>query len=240
MNEWIDWFQRVLDVSIRLYFRQECDLSSVYDIPLPKAGPLWKALLPEQVDPTFDEWMVLMLALMPHLSPQMLDIFFVHNKNFDRPYTEFGGWKGLSHGGFLPTGETAVFLLAGDRVERRLEVVRLFREEHWFHMYHVVGLEGAGNGEPFLSGQLRISEDFLYRLSFEGEYKPDYNMGFPAKRISTALNWEDAVLPYYVREELEEINNWITGHRVILSDWGLSRFLKAGYRTLLRKCLKTQ
>lgn len=21
MNEWIDWFQRVLDVSIRLYFR---------------------------------------------------------------------------------------------------------------------------------------------------------------------------------------------------------------------------
>ena len=75
MNEWIDWFQRVLDVSIRLYFRQECDLSSVYDIPLPKAGPLWKALLPEQVDPTFDEWMVLMLALMPHLSPQVLDIF---------------------------------------------------------------------------------------------------------------------------------------------------------------------
>ena len=65
MNEWIDWFQRGLDVSIRLYFRQECDLSSVYDIPLPKAGPLWKALLPEQVDPTFDEWMVLMLALMP-------------------------------------------------------------------------------------------------------------------------------------------------------------------------------
>lgn len=47
MNEWIDWFQRVLDVSIRLYFRQECDLSSVYDIALPKAGPLWKALLPE-------------------------------------------------------------------------------------------------------------------------------------------------------------------------------------------------
>lgn len=26
MNEWIDWFQRVLDVSIRLYFRQECDI----------------------------------------------------------------------------------------------------------------------------------------------------------------------------------------------------------------------
>ena len=61
MNEWIDWFQRVLDVSIRLYFRQECDLSSVYDIALPKAGPL-EGVTWEQVDPTFDEWMVLMLA----------------------------------------------------------------------------------------------------------------------------------------------------------------------------------
>ena len=122
--------------------------------------------LPEQVDPTFDEWMVLMLALMPHLSPQVLDIFFVHNKNFDRPYTEFGGWKGLSHGGFLPTGETAVFLLAGDRVERRLEVVRLFREEHWFHMYHVVGLEGAGNGEPFLSWTTAYIGGFLVPFIF--------------------------------------------------------------------------
>ena len=143
MNEWIDWFQRVLDVSIRLYFRQECDLSSVYDIALPKQDAL-EGVVAGTGRSYFDEWMVLMLALMPHLSPQVLDIFFVHNKNFDRPYTEFGGWKGLSHGGFLPTGETAVFLLAGDRVERRLEVVRLFREEHWFHMYHVVGLEGAG------------------------------------------------------------------------------------------------
>ena len=31
MNEWIDWFQRVLDVSIRLYFRQECDFKSSID-----------------------------------------------------------------------------------------------------------------------------------------------------------------------------------------------------------------
>lgn len=67
-------------------------------------------------DLTFDERMVVMLALMPHVCPQILDIFCT-NKNFDRQYTEFGGWKGLSHGGFLPTGETASFILAGEDTE---------------------------------------------------------------------------------------------------------------------------
>lgn len=232
MNEWIHWFQQVLDTTIRLYFRQECPVASIYDIPVPAAAEAWKRLLPERVSPTLDEWVVVMLALMPHLSPQLLDIFFVHNKNFDRAYTEFGGWKGLSHGGFLPTGETAVFLLAGDRVERRLELIRLFHRDHWFHTENILHLEEAGSGEPLLSGQLRISEDLLYRLSFDGDYKPDYNMGFPAKRITTSLEWEDAVLPYHVKEELDEINHWINGHQVILSEWNLDRFLKAGYRTL--------
>ena len=49
----------------------------------------------------------------------------VQNKNFDRQYTEFGGWKGLSHGGFLPTGETASFILAGEDVEKRLSLIHI-------------------------------------------------------------------------------------------------------------------
>lgn len=232
MNEWIRWFQEVLDVAIRLYFRQDCPRTSIYDIPPPSDNQVWKHLLPSGYTPAFDEQVVLMLALMPHLSPQVLDIFFVMNKNFDRPYTEFGGWKGLSHSGFLPTGETASFLLAGDKVEKRMEVVRMFRKEHWFHTGNLLHLEGTGEGEPFLSGQLRVSDDLLYSLSSEGSYKPDYSMGFPAKRITSPLDWEDVVLPYDVMEEVEEINTWIAGHPTIMSDWGLSRFLKAGYRTL--------
>lgn len=57
-------------------------------------------------------------------------------------------------------------------------------------------------------------------------------MGFPAKRITTPLEWEDMILDYQVNGQLEEINTWITGHRTILEDWGLKRILKAGYRAL--------
>lgn len=223
------WFSRVLGVAIELYFRQECEVNSIYDIPLPEENG-WEEICGTPL--TFDEYVVILLALMPYLCPQLLDIFFVQNKNFDRPYTEFGGWKGLSHGGFLPTGETAAFILSGENLEKRREVVRMFSRDQWFYQENILRLEGQGEGEPFLSGQLRISDELLSRLFGEEEYKPDYSLRFPAKRITTALEWEELVVDYQVAAELEKINTWIDGQGVILEDWGLKRYLKPGYRAL--------
>lgn len=232
MKELTAWFQQVLDTAIRLYFKQECELTSLREVPPPHS--MWwgemTGMPDEQI--SFEEKVVVMLALMPHLYPQALDIFFVNNKNFDRPYTEFGGWKGLSHGGFLPTGETAAFMLAGEDTDMRTSVVRLFEKEHWFYTHNVLRLEGRGDGEPFLSGQLRASDELLSKVLHGKEYKPDYSTGFPAKRITTPLDWSDMVLDYHVAGQLEEINTWITGSETIMEAWGLKRILKPGYRSL--------
>lgn len=230
MREHIEWFNRVLTTAIQLYFRQGCEYSSIEEVCPPSDD--WLERMTGQHDIRFEERVVVMLALMPHICPQALDIFFVQNKDFDRQYTEFGGWKGLSHGGFLPTGETASFILAGDDVERRGDVLRLFGREHWFYRKDILRLEGAGEGEPLLSGQLRVSEGFLSRVLLGEEYKPDYSTGFPAKRITTELDWDDLVLDYRVAAELDEINTWIASHTTVMEDWGLSRYLKAGYRAL--------
>lgn len=230
MREYIAWFNQVLTVAIQLYFQQDTEYTRLEEVRSPVNG--WLEKVTGVSDMTFGEQVIIMLALMPHVCPQVLDIFFVQNKNFDRQYTEFGGWKGLSHGGFLPTGETVALILAGEDVEMRKEVVRLFQRDHWFYGKNILQLEGAGEGEPFLSGQLRVSEEFQSRVLLDVEYKPDYNIGFPAKRITTALNWEDMVLDYRVATEIEEINTWIVSHKTIMEEWGLSRFLKAGYRAL--------
>lgn len=229
MQEEIYWFQQVLDAAVRLYFRQECPVSSVYDIPVPEGRALAGVC---GVEPAFGERVVLLLALAPHLYPQGLDIFFAHNKNTDRVYTEFGGWKGMSHSGFLPTGQTVVFMLAGDDEAKRKEVVGMFDNAHWFYRENVLRLEGQGDGEPFLSGQLRASEELLSRVVYGREYKPDYDKGFPAKRVTTTLGWDDLVLDYQVMSEIEEINIWLTGQQTVMEEWGLNRFLKVGYRAL--------
>lgn len=230
MNEYIVWFNQILTVAIQHYFQQESEYSLLEQLSPPSNG--WMEIVTSTQKITFQERIVVMLTLMPHVCPQILDIFFVQNKNFDRQYTEFGGWKGLSHGGFLPTGETAAFIIAGEDTDRRKSVIKYFQKDHWFYTKNILRLEGAGEGEPFLSGQLRVSEEFLSQVLLDKEYKPDYNIGFPAKRITTELNWDDMVLDYQVAIELEEINAWISSGKTIMEDWGLSRILKAGYRSL--------
>lgn len=230
MTAHIDWFNRTLATAIQLYFRQDCEYSSIEGVRPPDDG--WLESVTGQAEITFSERVIILLALMPHTAPQALDIFFVVNKDFDRQYTEFGGWKGLSHGGFLPTGETASFIIAGEDMERKKAVIRLFQKDHWLYTRNILRLEGAGDGEPFLSGQLRVSEEFLSRVLLDKDYKPDYNIGFPAKRITTELEWEDMVLDFDTQEALEEINAWIEHQTDIMEKWGLKRILKAGYRAL--------
>ena len=231
MREHIDWFEAVLHVTIGVYFQQQgFENASVGQLRFPSSK--WLEEATKHSDITFEERVIVMLALMPHIKPQALDTFFLQNGALDRQFTQFGGWKGLSHGGFLPTGETAVFIIAGDEPIKRCEVVRMFQRDHWFYTSNILRLEGANEGEPFLSGQLRVSEEFLSHVLLDREYKPDYSIGFPAKLITTPLEWEDMVLDYQTHEALEEINTWIEHQHTIMEDWGLKRILKAGYRAL--------
>lgn len=231
MNEYIEWFEAVLHVTIGVYFHQQgFENASVGQLRLPSSK--WLEESTKHSDITFEERVIVMLALMPHIKPQALDTFFLQNGALDRQFTQFGGWKGLSHGGFLPTGETAVFIIAGDDPIKRCEVVRMFQRDHWFYTSNILRLEGANEGEPFLSGQLRVSEEFLSHVLLDREYKPDYSIGFPAKLITTPLEWEDMVLDYQTHDALEEINTWIEHQHTIMKDWGLKRILKPGYRAL--------
>ena len=227
----IEWFETVLHVTIGVYFQQQgFENASVGQIRPPSSK--WLEEVTKHSDITFEERVIVMLALMPHIKPQALDTFFLQNGALDRQFTQFGGWKGLSHGGFLPTGETAVFIIAGDDPIKRCEVVRMFQRDYWFYTSNILRLEGANEGEPFLSGQLRVSEEFLSHVLLDREYKPDYSIGFPAKLITTPLEWEDMVLDYQTHEALEEINTWIEHQHTIMEDWGLKRILKPGYRAL--------
>lgn len=204
-------------------------------------GDKWlESVLPENCRPSLEEQLVLLLALMPHINSQALDLFFLQNKEMDRPYTEFGGWKGVSHSGFLPTGQTALFLLgnglpavSGSSASPPEELIlSMLGREHWFYRYNILHLEGQGEGEPFLSGRLVVSDEFLAKVLYRKDYRPEYSTGFPAKHISTPLEWEDLVLPYNLRDEIDNILRWLSCRQGILADWHLDKLIKPGYRCL--------
>ena len=210
-SKYMAWFQGLLGIAMQRHF--QTDKTVPVEMPeTPDLKPLARLAQAETLSTA--EAIVLLLALTPHLSPQTLDIFFMQNKELDRPYTEFGGWKGVSHTGFLPTGQTAVFLLK----QLGMEIPNL-------------PLEGQGENEPLLSGKLTVPEEALSKINGK-EYEPEYSADFPAKRITTPLEWSDLVLPYNLNEEINDIVLWIRRQNEIRERWQLHRIVKPGYRCL--------
>ena len=230
----IDWFSRVLEAAIKLYFEQDREHDDVREITPPdlKQDESEYARLAKQHAMDFNERMVLVLATIPHVRPQMLDLLFIRNKNLDRGYAEFGGWQGKYHGGFLPTGETAAFILAGQDLARRFEVIRLFESDHFFASSAILKIVRQTDDEPFLSGALMLSADTLSRCTSGVSHKPDYSITFPAKLITTKLGWDDLVLAPEVLAEIDVIKTWMQHSNTIMQDWGLEKSIKPGYRSL--------
>ena len=241
MNDLIKYFEEITHTVFAIHFGTKNEYASIRNVPIPDMSEL-SSTLPDGVQPTFEERIVLLLALMPHISPQTLDLFFLQNKDLDRPYSEFGGWKGVSHNGFLPTGQTAAFLIKNYQLGIRNDkddsipnsqflIPNLFSREHWFYKNNILHLEDQGEGEPFLSGRLVVSDEVLAKLHHQ-EYEPEYNASFPAKRITTPLDWQDLVLPYNLNEEIDNIIRWMLHEKEIRERWQLDRIVKPGYRCL--------
>lgn len=230
-----DWLERVVQARIEAHFRTPGETGrDVRSLGPPDLcgddSPY--AQLVRECGFGFDERLVLALALAPHVKPQLLDLLYVRNKNFDRGFTEFGGWKGRAHGGFLPTGETAAFLLAGEDLAQRFACQALFESGHAFQERGIVRLEHDATGEPHFSGALLLGDEYVGRLTTGAWHKPDFSGSFPAKRITTPLEWSDLVLADEVMHQVDAINTWIGHADTLMHAWGLARSIKPGYRAL--------
>lgn len=230
----IEWFAKVMETRLALHFGQDVAQMDVRSHAPPdlRHDESEYASLVKECGMSFEERIVLILALIPHIRPQVLDPFLVNNKITERGFTEFGGLKGRVHGGVLPTCETASFILNGASLRGRFSFIEMLDDDHFFAEKGIVAIEHQTGGEPLFSGVLKLSNEYLNRFTTGHHLKPDYSMNFPAKRITTRLTWDDLVLGHDVLEEVENINAWLRHSKTIMEEWGLERTVKPGYRCL--------
>ena len=65
--------------------------------------------------PTGDELITLLLALAPSVYPHFFDALISEYLPKGGDFPAFGGVKGKNHRGTIPTGETVLFILAGNQ-----------------------------------------------------------------------------------------------------------------------------
>jgi hypothetical protein len=228
------WLAEVMDTRMKLFWGQECRYTEISEVPAPdlsEDSSLYSKVV-NYYRMNLSERITLLLALAPHLQPHLLDIFFVRNADYDRGFTEFGGIKGQNHGGFLPTGETVAFILAANSLEKRFGLLDLFREEHFFRKFNILTLAPSHAEEPFLSGVIRISPEYLSYFTKGISHQPDFSVHFPAKRIYTEMDWSGLVLDEDTLQGVLEIRDWLEFGDTLLNEWGMRKKIKPGFRAL--------
>ena len=224
----LSWLEALIDTRLKLYFQTDSDYAAIEQVPLPPLGndmSPYAQLVREHALSGADR-LVLILALAPHVRPQLLDCFFVRNTAYDRSFTEFGGMKGKNHGGFLPTGETALFLLAGDDLTRRITLQTHLLHESALFRQNILRLEVADPQEPALSGPLALTPDYVAYLTTGEQSKPNFSPDFPASLVRTTMAWDDLVVDYQIMTEIMEIKAWIEHGTTILGDAHLKKVLE--------------
>jgi len=181
---------------------------------------------------TGDELVIVMLALVPHIYPHFLDSLVMEYLPKGGEYPSFGGVKGINHRGTLPTGETALYILAGNNLEKRFALQQLFSQEHFFAKENILYLETVSRGEPPMSGRLVLDEDYVELFTTGKQSIPKLSTNFPAQHLITKLDWDALVLNPKTLNQIKDLECWIKYNHILMNGWGMSAKLKPGYRAL--------
>jgi len=180
-----------------------------------------------------EEQQLLAVALAPHIQPAFYDRIIQEFLPNGGDIIEMGGVKHVgNHRGFLPTGETALFIIAGDDMEKRLEIQRLLMGESRLVKEGLLYLEPVKEGEPLMSGKLVISTEWLAKFLLDKEQPPVFGPDFPARAVTTLLGWEDLVICDKTREQLSDISVWLQHNKEMMDKWEMHKVIKPGYRAL--------
>lgn len=196
-----------------------------------------------------DELTLLLIGVVPHVKPdlfdQVIEMILHKEGQYNSDFPPIGGVRGKNCRFFLPTGETVLFLIAGDNYEKRLSVQQYFGAEHYFWRKKVLWLEDMQNGEPSMHGRLIVSSDYIDLLTHGSHKSPQFSISFPAKKIAPECenehpdegaciktnyaSIENLVIPDRLTAEITNLKNWLHYHKDLKKKFD---HLRQGYRTL--------
>lgn len=230
----IGWLEKVITTRLRRYAGLPAEYENILHITPPDRTDDTSVLgeFTRFYHLQFSERLVLLLALLPHIAPQVLGNIIRSAEVEVDVSVELGGVKNAQFRGFLPTGETALFLLAGNNLSLRFQVQTLFDTEHLFRQHNILSLAPVPAGEPFYSGQLLLNEEYIDFFTTGKLRRPLFSTDFPARCITTQMTWSDLVLDSYTATQLAEIKIWLQHGAALYNGWEMGKRIKPGYKVL--------
>jgi hypothetical protein len=193
----------------------------------PLANFIWKNHF------TREEAMFILIGIAPHIKPDLFDRAIESVLKDSGNFPNLGGVRGKNSRSFLPTGETALFLLGDDDLNKRLNVQGLlFGAEHIFSQKKILWLEELPSGEPAMSGKIIMSQDYIDTFIHGKPSPPHFSTTFPAKRIVETRTWESLVISDDLQKQIDEIVSWLKYNQQLMDSYEMANRIKKGYRAL--------
>jgi hypothetical protein len=231
-----DYMERLIRYRLNKFFPSDEDSTAP---PFPEIDTWhlpWKEFVTKN-KLTEDEISLLLIGITPHIQPGLFDRAIEKKIKGAIDFPPIGGVRGKNCRFFLPTGETALFLLADDDLDERLQVQQFFGAEHIFWEKKIIWLEDMQNGEPSMHGRLIISPDYVDLLIYGIHKSPQFSISFPAKKIAPSKRpnppkLDDLVIPTELEDQIKELKSWLKYNDVLMDKYNMRDRLRQGYRTL--------
>lgn len=229
----VEWFTEIVEARIKLYTGQPCAVADINELKAPglSADSVYGEFI-SFYKLSWQERFVLILTMLPHIAPQLMGSIFKNAAKEADITTELCAAKNTSFHGFLPTAETALFILAGNNLSLRFNYQQLFNAGHIFKEHNIINLGSVAAHEPYLCGQLVLNDEYVDLFTGGKVRKPLFSLDFPAKRVTTAMEWDELVLDAYTKQQLNEVRIWLQHGHHLHNGWEMSKRIRPGYKTL--------
>lgn len=228
----IEFLQETIHRRLSDHFQKNESVTFAYPEIMLDGGdsPLRQMLLQHKMN--IEEYTILLLGLAPHIKPNFLDSVIQEYLPHGGEFPEIGGVKGTHLRSTLPTGETALFILGGSDVYKRMQCLNYFSPDHYFARENMLLLEPVHEGEPKTAGKIILQQESVDLLTLGKVSKPNFSPDFPAKWITTKMEWEDLVIKSKTARQINDIQIWLNHNNTYLQQWGMEKRTKPGYRAL--------
>ena len=85
------WFESYLDYFFNTYFETSAKVKPALPVVEKNDDLFAKLLLESKAD--YEDRVIIMLALTPHIKPQLLDLFYTKNRDYDDPFQNSAVYK---------------------------------------------------------------------------------------------------------------------------------------------------
>jgi len=226
---YFEWLRKIIDQRLGagnpLDLQEICARNPEPEVKSFKAHPLLDLFRENQLQTHHK--VILFLSLAPYYIPACLNTLAT-----DPKLSKFLCLsRSQINGSSIPTVETALFLLSGNQPKERHKYMSCFLTNAPLIKNELIDLPDATQHDPLTTLRLLPGEKSLSTLWSEQSETPQFSGNFPAVKLDTDYQWDDLVLPYDTKEQIEEVHDWVKFEKIMKSNGHDPKF-KFGCKSL--------